>query len=317
MSIFACRRRGCGVRVACRRQLLFSVALVIVLLACSGPAAGPAGGRRPLPAVVPPAEPHDVADKPELMVTDSPHATVGGVRYIAPAGWTLVVRGALIVLTAPEGDSHLAIIESTAAEPDAAVAEAWAPYRRTPPPPLKLATDLPGREGLERLRRYSYELSPNEKRGLVVTARRSANAWVVSIQDASSATLGERRAQFSLIGESLRSASYEDESFAGKRANLLDAARLRKLDDLVDLGLDVLGVPGAAVAIVQGDRVVHARGYGVRQLGRRALVDASTLFPIASNTKGLTTLLLAQLVDEGKLRWDELVTEAYPGLQAR
>jgi hypothetical protein len=196
MSIFACRRRGCGVRVAWHRQPLSAVAFVVVLLACSGRAApsatGAAGVRHPLPAVVPPAEPHDVADKPELMVTDSPRATVGGVRYIAPAGWTSVVRGALIVLTAQESDSHVAIIESTTAEPDAAVAEAWALYRRTPPPPLKLVTDLPGREGWARLRRYSYELSPNEKRGLVVTARRSANAWVVSIQDASSATLGKR-----------------------------------------------------------------------------------------------------------------------------
>jgi CubicO group peptidase (beta-lactamase class C family) len=37
-----------------------------------------------------------------------------------------------------------------------------------------------------------------------------------------------------------------------------------------------------------------------------------TLFLAASNTKAMTTLLLAELVDEHKLRWDELVTEAYP-----
>lgn len=266
-------------------------------------------------AVRPAAEPHDVAGTSELLATDSPRVTVGGVRYAAPAGWTSVVQGALIVLSAQEGDSRLAIIESTAAEPDAAVAEAWALYRGVPPPPLKLATELPGREGWERVRRYSYELSPNEKRGLVVIARRHANGWVVSIQDASNATLGKRSAQFSLIGESLRPASYELESFAGRRAHLLDAVRLRKLDELVELGLAELGVPGAAVAIVQGDRVVRARGYGARQLGRGVPVDADTLFPIASNTKALTTLLLAQLVDEGKLRWDEVVTEAYPGFK--
>ncbi len=132
------------------------------------------------------------------------------------------------------------------------------------------------------------------------------------IRDASDATLGKRSAQFSLIGQSLRPSSYERESFVGKTANPLDAARLRKLDELIEIGLEELGVPGAAVAIVQHDRVVHARGYGVRQLGRRTPVDAETLFAIASNTKALTTLLLAQLVDDGKLRWDEAVTEAYP-----
>jgi hypothetical protein len=139
---------------------------------------------------------------------------------------------------------------------------------------------------------------------LEVTARRHANGWVVCIQDASNATLGQRSAQFSLIGESLRPTSSELESFAGKRAHRLDVVRLRKLDELVEFGLAEFGVPGAAVAIVQGDRVVHARGYGVRQLGRGVPVDADTLFPIASNTKALTTLLLAQLVDEGKLLFD-------------
>jgi CubicO group peptidase (beta-lactamase class C family) len=319
MSVLACCRRRGGVRAARRHPAPSSVAFVVVLLACSGQLASsatrPAGVRHPLPAVIPPAEPHDVADKPELMVTDSSRVTAGGVRYIAPAGWTSVVQGALIVLTAQEGDSHLAIIESTATDPDTAVAEAWALYRRTPPPPLKLAIDLRASERWGRLRRYNYELSPHDQRGLIVTARHRTNAWVVSIQHASSATLGKRSAQFRLIEESLRPATYEHESFAGKRANLLDAARLRKLDELVELGLQVLGVPGAAIAIVQRDGVVHARGYGVKQLGQRAPVDASTLFPIASNTKALTTLLLAQLVDEGKLRWDELVTEAYPGFK--
>ena len=45
----------------------------------------------------------------------------------------------------------------------------------------------------------------------------------------------------------------------------------------------------------------------MRELGKPEPVDADTLFMIASNTKGMTTLLLAELVDEGKLRWDEPV----------
>ena len=258
------------------------------------------------------ADPHGGVGKSELVAGDSPRATAGGVSYIAPAGWTLLVQGAVTLLTAQEGDSQVAIIESTAREPDAAVAEAWALYRRAPPPPLRLAIEVPGRNGWERLRRYTYELSPNEKRSVGVTAQRHTNAWVVTVWDGSDATFGKRSAQFGLIGQSLRPASYERESFAGRKANPLDPARLRELDELIELGLEELGVPGAAVSIVEGERVVHARGYGVRQLGQRVPVDADTLFPIASNTKALTTLLLAQLVDDGKLRWGELVTEAYP-----
>ncbi len=57
-------------------------------------------------------------------------------------------------------------------------------------------------------------------------------------------------------------------------------------------------------------KVVFAGGFGVKTLGRPDPVDADTLFLAVSNTKAMTTLLLAELVDEHKLRWDELVTEA-------
>ena len=52
-----------------------------------------------------------------------------------------------------------------------------------------------------------------------------------------------------------------------------------------------------------------------KSLGSPDPVDADTLFLAASNTKALTTLLLATLVDEGKLRWDQPVTEVYPGFR--
>jgi CubicO group peptidase (beta-lactamase class C family) len=76
-----------------------------------------------------------------------------------------------------------------------------------------------------------------------------------------------------------------------------------------------LDVPGASLALVDGGRVVYEGGIGVRELGKPTPVDANTLFMAASNTKGMTTLLLARLVDRGKLRWDEPVIEAYPSFK--
>ena len=61
--------------------------------------------------------------------------------------------------------------------------------------------------------------------------------------------------------------------------------------------------------------MIHAGGVGVRELGKPALVDANTQFMAASNTKGMTTLLLAKLADEGKLRWYQPVTELYPSFK--
>ena len=58
--------------------------------------------------------------------------------------------------------------------------------------------------------------------------------------------------------------------------------------------------------------MIYEGGLGVRELGKPDPVDENTLFMAASNTKGMTTLLLAELVDKKKLRWDEPVIEAYP-----
>jgi CubicO group peptidase (beta-lactamase class C family) len=71
-------------------------------------------------------------------------------------------------------------------------------------------------------------------------------------------------------------------------------------------------VPGLAVAVVKDGEVVLARGYGVRELGRPERVDGDTLFAIASNTKAFTAASLAILADEGKLRWDDRVTDHLP-----
>ncbi len=74
-------------------------------------------------------------------------------------------------------------------------------------------------------------------------------------------------------------------------------------------------VPGMSVAIVRGDSVVFARGYGVRELGKTGAVDDRTLFAIGSSSKAFTVALLGMLVDEGKIRWDDPVTKHLPEFQ--
>ena len=76
-----------------------------------------------------------------------------------------------------------------------------------------------------------------------------------------------------------------------------------------------LSVPGVALAIVDNGTVVFDGGFGVRELGKPEKVDAGTTFMIASNTKPLTTLLMASLVDAGKLDWDTPVTKVYPAFK--
>ncbi len=68
-------------------------------------------------------------------------------------------------------------------------------------------------------------------------------------------------------------------------------------------------VPGLAVAIVKDGKVVLARGYGVRELGKPERVDSATIFDIGSNTKAFTAAALGTLVSSGKLSWDDHVVD--------
>ena len=83
----------------------------------------------------------------------------------------------------------------------------------------------------------------------------------------------------------------------------------------VNTVLKTFDVPGIAIAIVKDGKVVAAQGFGVRKLGDPAPVTGNTLFEIASNSKAFTAAALAQLVDEGKLKWDDPVTQHLPDFQ--
>ncbi len=106
-----------------------------------------------------------------------------------------------------------------------------------------------------------------------------------------------------------------DPEFAGRKAHPLDAAKIEALKQFVTTSMDKLGVPGAGFAIVEHGKVLFEGGAGIRALGRPEKVGAHTKFMIGSNTKGLTTLLLARLVDRGKLAWDQPVAAIYPGFR--
>jgi CubicO group peptidase (beta-lactamase class C family) len=87
------------------------------------------------------------------------------------------------------------------------------------------------------------------------------------------------------------------------------------LDSWVSRAMDEFHTPGLGLAIVKDGHVVLAKGYGVRKLGQPEKADENTLFGIASNSKAFTATALAMLVDEGKIKWDDPVTNYLPGFQ--
>ena len=240
---------------------------------------------------------------------------MAGASFIAPADWTFSVHGPATILTAPEGDSRIALVDVRAPTADSAVALAWAAYLPGHTWPLKVVTPQPDKDGWSDRRNYDYQTSPNEKRGVGLLAQRAGDVWTVVVYDMSDATGEKRLAAVQLIFDRLLPKGFTRESFARRKAATLDAARLARLSAFTEQAMQELRVPGVAVGIVQNGKVVFADGFGVRELGKPEKPDANTLFMVASNTKALTTLMLAKLVEAHRFGWETPVTSLLPSFK--
>lgn len=244
---------------------------------------------------------------------DQPRAieAAGGTATIAvPVGWTQTVKGVATVLTAPEGDVTIALVPITgAADGDAAVAQAWAAFQPGFARPVRLAQDLPGRDGWDASRVVNYDISPAEKHLAQGVALKKGDGFTVVLVDGAQATIAKRGGQLGQAFGSLRPKGFVKESFAGKPAHPLDAARVRQLVDFTREAMTALKVPGVGLALIDDGKIVYEGGLGVKDRATGAPVGKDTLFMIASNTKGMATLLLSALVDEGRLDWNRPVTD--------
>jgi len=251
----------------------------------------------------------------EVLAADSPRTTVAGNTFLAPVGWKLSVRDRATVLEAPEEGSRVALVDVQAKDADSAVAAAWAAYGIEPKWPLISTSELADRDSWTNRRLYNYQTSPNEKRVVGATAMKANDVWTVTIVDLDQAVSDKRGAQLSLIFGRLLPKGYQRESFTGKPAHKLDAKRLAELTRFIEDGRQKLDIPGVSIGIIENGKVLFAGGFGRRDIGSPVKPDGETLYMIASNTKALTTLMLAKLVQEGKVTWDTPVTKILPSFR--
>jgi CubicO group peptidase (beta-lactamase class C family) len=82
-------------------------------------------------------------------------------------------------------------------------------------------------------------------------------------------------------------------------------------------GMKAFDVPGLAIGIVTGDRLIYAKGFGVRSKSGGQPVDPQTVFQIGSATKAFLATTMAIAVDRGKLHWDDRVVDLDPEFQLK
>jgi CubicO group peptidase (beta-lactamase class C family) len=86
----------------------------------------------------------------------------------------------------------------------------------------------------------------------------------------------------------------------------------QRLDAYFEKAAKDWGIPGMSVGIVKDGKIVFSKGYGVLEVGKPEKPDGNTLYAIASNTKAFTSAIIAMLVQERKLNWDDKVQKFLP-----
>jgi CubicO group peptidase (beta-lactamase class C family) len=245
------------------------------------------------------------------------HVTLAsGTSFVAPPFWAERHFAKSATLTPPEADATIAVFDvGKAADAAAAAARAWSLLRPTAPPAAKLVTASPARNGWDDCAILAYDAPPSAHVRMQAFAVRKGELWTVLLVEGSEATLEKRGAALNLTLQTLRAPGFVRETFAGRAPHRLDARRIEALKSFLLASMTQLQIPGVGFALIDRGEVVYEGGLGVRGAGDGAPVDAHTLFMIASNTKGMSTLLLAKAVDQGKLAWDEPVVQAFPSFR--
>lgn len=233
--------------------------------------------------------------------------------FAEPKDWSRSEKNETVTFTAPEGDAMLTLVPIAKAKDAQSAAElAWEMVVPNFKRAIKLKTEEAAGRGWDAIWQIEYETSPAEERIVYAYPHNYDGQWSVFLIDANLGTLGKRSAAVRKMYKSLTRAGYQSEDLTGRIAKKITPEILNEFLAFVENSAQALDVPGVGVGIIQNGEVVYSGGVGVKDKETGEAIDGDTRFIIASNTKSMTTLLLAKLVEQGRIDWDDLVIDHYP-----
>jgi CubicO group peptidase (beta-lactamase class C family) len=93
------------------------------------------------------------------------------------------------------------------------------------------------------------------------------------------------------------------------------SSAMTRLESMATDALAATGVPGLAIAVVHNDEVVYSKGFGVKSIDGTDAVDSDTVFQIASVSKSVAGTVVAALVGDGVVTWDDHLIDLIPDFQ--
>lgn len=233
-------------------------------------------------------------------------------RFTAPvpAGWTATTDQGIAVIKSPDGSIKLSITVEEGVERDDVVEAAWALVSPTQKSVPTQVMQGPSRAGMTETWVYNY--APQDGRFIQAIADVYKNQVYVTLIEGDQVEIGRRQAQLAIVLSGFAPSGIALVDLSKTIANPLLPREIDELSSYVEDAMKRFDVPGAAVAVVQGDQVLMLKGFGVKKRGSADPITPQTRMMIGSTGKTMTTMLLAHLVDEGVLDWDTPVQNVLP-----
>lgn len=89
----------------------------------------------------------------------------------------------------------------------------------------------------------------------------------------------------------------------------------RKVDSIIAEKMNIYNIPGISIGIIKGDSIVYSKGYGIKNINTKELVNANTNFHTASISKLFTAQAIMILVQEDKINLESKLVEIIPELR--
>lgn len=231
-----------------------------------------------------------------------------------PAGWSRGTElGDVVTILSPEADLRVGfVIVRHEGTPEEMAGRAWRAFDSSFDFPVLQKLPMPGAGGWNAVFQLFYNVPEAQSRIAVAALRVLGDKVYCGLISGAKGTFGRRQMQVAEVLQSWKPGGLVEPNLAGSKQRKWEEKQSTEMSEFLRRGMAELHIPGAAIAVVQGGRVVFAEGFGIAKIGSKEPVRPDTRFMIGSSTKPLTTLMMARLVALGKLDWSTPVTKLLP-----
>jgi CubicO group peptidase (beta-lactamase class C family) len=231
-----------------------------------------------------------------------------------PAGWSRASEpSGAVTIVGPEGDLRVAfLVCALDGTPEEIARRAWRVFDPGFDFAVRQTMPIPGSGGWDAGFQISHQVPAAQSRSAVAVLRTRGDSAYCALVLGTKASLNRRMAQIMEVLESWKPEGLSAPDLAGGERQEWGEEQSARMSELLRLGMTELQIPGVAMAVVQAGRIVYAEGFGAPRMGSSEPVRPDTPFMIGSNTKPLTTLMMARLVARGNFDWSTPVTRLLP-----